>query len=57
MGFPAGHESPLPVTTDWLIFRRAAAELDRALRGARVTDCGLLEDGRFAVPRIVGEAP
>jgi len=37
------------VTTDWLIFRRAAAELDRILRGARVTDCGLLEDGRFAV--------
>jgi predicted ribosome quality control (RQC) complex YloA/Tae2 family protein len=37
------------VTTDWLIFRRAAAELDRALRGGRVTDCGLLEDGRFAV--------
>jgi len=37
------------VTTDWLIFRRAAAELDRALRGARVTDSGLLEDGRFAV--------
>jgi len=37
------------VTTDWLIFRRAAAELDRLLRGGRVTDCGLLEDGRFAV--------
>jgi predicted ribosome quality control (RQC) complex YloA/Tae2 family protein len=37
------------VTTDWLIFRRAAAELERILRGGRVTDCGLLEDGRFAV--------
>jgi len=41
------------VITDWLLFRRAAAELDRALRGGRVTDCGLLEDGRFAV-RIGG---
>ena len=37
------------MTTDWLIFRRAAAELDRVLRGGRVTDCGLLEDGRFAI--------
>ncbi len=37
------------MTTDWLIFRRTAAELDRILRGGRVTDCGLLEDGRFAV--------
>ncbi len=37
------------MTTDWLLFRRAAAELDRLLRGGRVSDCGLLEDGRFAI--------
>ena len=29
--------------------RRAAAELERALRGARVTDAGLLDDGRVAL--------
>jgi predicted ribosome quality control (RQC) complex YloA/Tae2 family protein len=37
------------VITDWILTRRVAAELDRALRGGRVTGCGLLEDGRFAV--------
>src|SRR5450755_1497354 len=37
------------VTTDWILTRRVAAELDRALRGGRVTGCGLLEDGRFGV--------
>ena len=29
--------------------RRAAVELERALRGGKVTDVGLLDDGRFAV--------
>lgn len=29
--------------------RRAAAELERALRGARVTDAGLLDDGRVGI--------
>ncbi len=29
--------------------RRAAAELERELRGARVADAGLLDDGRFAL--------
>ncbi len=37
------------MTTDWILMRRAAAELDRALRGARVTDAGLLDDGRLAL--------
>ncbi|MBD5632914.1 MAG: DUF814 domain-containing protein [Candidatus Eremiobacteraeota bacterium] len=35
--------------TDWLIVRRLAAELDRALRGARVRDAGRLADGRFGL--------
>ena len=35
-----------PMTTDWILIRRAAAELERALRGGRVTDAGLLDDGR-----------
>lgn len=35
--------------TDWMLIRRAAAELDERLRGARVTDAGLLDDGRFAL--------
>ena len=35
--------------TDWILMRRVAIELERALRGGRVTDVGLLEDGRFAV--------
>jgi len=35
--------------TDWILIRRAAAELDRALRGGRVTDAGLLDDGRIAL--------
>jgi predicted ribosome quality control (RQC) complex YloA/Tae2 family protein len=37
------------VTTDWILMRRAAAELERALRGGRVTDGGLLDDGRIAI--------
>jgi len=37
------------MTTDWLLMRRAAAELERAVRGGRVTDAGLLDDGRVAL--------
>jgi len=37
------------MTTDWILMRRAAAELERALRGGRVTDAGLLDDGRIAL--------
>ncbi|GAC1402146.1 MAG: hypothetical protein NVSMB64_01440 [Candidatus Velthaea sp.] len=37
------------MTTDWILMRRAAIELERALRGGKVTDAGLLDDGRFAV--------
>ena len=37
------------MTTDWLLIRRAAAEIERALRGARVTDAGLLDDGRVGL--------
>ncbi|MDB5070872.1 MAG: putative fibronectin-binding protein [Candidatus Eremiobacteraeota bacterium] len=37
------------MTTDWILIRRAAAELERALRGGRVTDSGLLDDGRIAL--------
>ena len=37
------------MTTDWILMRRVAVELDRALRGGRVADVGLLEDGRFAL--------
>jgi predicted ribosome quality control (RQC) complex YloA/Tae2 family protein len=37
------------MTTDWMLIRRAAAELERALRGGRVTDSGLLDDGRIAL--------
>ncbi len=37
------------MTTDWILVRRMAAELERALQGARVTDVGLLDDGRVAV--------
>jgi predicted ribosome quality control (RQC) complex YloA/Tae2 family protein len=35
--------------TDWILIRRAAAELERELKGARVVDAGLLDDGRFAL--------
>jgi predicted ribosome quality control (RQC) complex YloA/Tae2 family protein len=35
--------------TDWILMRRVAAELERELRGARVTDAGVLDDGRFAL--------
>lgn len=37
------------MVTDWILIRRAAAELERELRGARVGDAGLLEDGRFGI--------
>ena len=37
------------MTTDWILVRRMASELERALGGARVTDVGLLDDGRMAV--------
>ncbi len=35
--------------TDWLIVRRLGAELDRALRGARVRAAGRMADGRFGL--------
>lgn len=37
------------MTTDWILVRRAASELDERLRGARVLDAGLLPDGRIAL--------
>jgi predicted ribosome quality control (RQC) complex YloA/Tae2 family protein len=37
------------VLTDWLIVRRLAAELDGALRGARIRAVGTLSDGRFGL--------
>jgi predicted ribosome quality control (RQC) complex YloA/Tae2 family protein len=37
------------MTTDWVLIQRAAAELDRRLRGSRVLDAGQLPDGRVAV--------
>ncbi|HTW83503.1 MAG TPA: NFACT RNA binding domain-containing protein [Candidatus Sulfotelmatobacter sp.] len=37
------------MTTDWMLIRRAATELEAALRGARLDDAGLLEDGRVAL--------
>ncbi|HEY6235630.1 MAG TPA: NFACT family protein, partial [Candidatus Elarobacter sp.] len=37
------------MTTDWILVRRVAAELERALRGGRVTDVGLVDDGRVAL--------
>lgn len=35
--------------TDWVLIRRAAAELAAGFRGARVQDAGQLADGRFAI--------
>ncbi|GAC1540078.1 MAG: hypothetical protein NVS3B16_01820 [Vulcanimicrobiaceae bacterium] len=35
--------------TDWLIVRRLAAELDRALRGSRIKEVGRIADGRFGL--------
>jgi predicted ribosome quality control (RQC) complex YloA/Tae2 family protein len=35
--------------TDWLIVRRLGAELDAALRGARIRTVGTLVDGRFGL--------
>jgi predicted ribosome quality control (RQC) complex YloA/Tae2 family protein len=37
------------LTTDWILIRRAAAELERALAGGRVVDVGLLDDGRIGL--------
>ena len=37
------------VYTDWLLIRRLAWELDRRFAGARVTDVGQLDDGRFGL--------
>jgi predicted ribosome quality control (RQC) complex YloA/Tae2 family protein len=37
------------MTTDWVMIRRAAQELDERLRGARLLDAGLLPDGRIAL--------
>jgi predicted ribosome quality control (RQC) complex YloA/Tae2 family protein len=37
------------LTTDWILIRRLAAELDRALAGGRVVDVGLLDDGRIGL--------
>jgi predicted ribosome quality control (RQC) complex YloA/Tae2 family protein len=37
------------VHTDWLIVRRLAAELDRALRSARIREVGFTPDGRLAL--------
>lgn len=35
--------------TDWILIRRAAAELDARFRGARVRDVGVLSDGRLGL--------
>ena len=37
------------MVTDWILIRRAAAELDRALAGSRVVDVSLLDDGRIGL--------
>lgn len=37
------------MVTDWILIRRAAAELERSLLRGRVTDAGLLDDGRVAL--------
>jgi predicted ribosome quality control (RQC) complex YloA/Tae2 family protein len=37
------------MTTDWVLIRRSAGELDARLRGARVRDAGLLADGRIGL--------
>jgi predicted ribosome quality control (RQC) complex YloA/Tae2 family protein len=37
------------MVTDWIAVRRVAAELDADLRGARIADAGVLDDGRFAL--------
>jgi len=42
------------VLTDWMIVRRLAAELDRALKGARVREAGRLADGRFGLRVAAG---
>jgi predicted ribosome quality control (RQC) complex YloA/Tae2 family protein len=37
------------VYTDWLLVGRLAAELDQAVRSARIRDVGMTPDGRFAL--------
>jgi predicted ribosome quality control (RQC) complex YloA/Tae2 family protein len=37
------------VVTDWLLVRRLGRELEARLRGGKVTDAGLLPDGRTAI--------
>jgi predicted ribosome quality control (RQC) complex YloA/Tae2 family protein len=37
------------VVTDWLLVRRLGRELESRLRGGKVTDAGLLPDGRVAI--------
>ncbi len=37
------------MTTDWLVVRRMASELNARLKGGRVTDVGVLDDGRIAI--------
>jgi predicted ribosome quality control (RQC) complex YloA/Tae2 family protein len=44
------------MTTDWILIRRAGAELERALRGGRVADAGLLDDGRVALRFVLRQA-
>ena len=40
--------------TDWLIVRRLAAELERAVRGARIRSAGLCAGGRFGLRVAAG---
>jgi predicted ribosome quality control (RQC) complex YloA/Tae2 family protein len=37
------------VFTDWILIRRAAAELHARLRGGKIRDVGVLPDGRLAI--------
>jgi predicted ribosome quality control (RQC) complex YloA/Tae2 family protein len=37
------------MVTDWVLFRRAAHELESQLRGAKVREAGLLPDGRLGL--------
>lgn len=40
--------------TDWLLVRRLGAELERALRGARIRSAGMMADGRFGLRTTAG---
>jgi len=47
------------MVTDWVLFRRAAHEIEERFRGARVRDAGLLPDGRLGLlmrARAAGDA-